>query len=250
MKATLVNTLILILSVRSTSAQKERLFPQGDGDRLDTSENNVISLGGSQPHFDLPEEVDISSSASNDEIISNDEDIASRAYIQGRTEPSSECEDGNSRHYEKPCDDNVVSKATNGSTDSISGRNPNLPSEPSSDESSLDESSSSSSSSSSCVTTDGTFGNISDSTALLMVPLHYFYEMKTATSTNLSKIDNEILPLLEKAIVDSILQEVFPDKCKSTAIGKRQLRESRNKRHLEIVGVSMYPPDYVTVHCK
>lgn len=81
-----------------------------------------------------------------------------------------------------------------------------------------------------------------------MVPLHYFYEMKTATGTNLSKIDNEILPLLEKAIVDSILQEVFPDKCKSTAIGKRQLRESRNKRHLEIVGVSMYPPDYVTVH--
>jgi hypothetical protein len=70
--------------------------------------------------------------------------------------------------------------------------------------------------------------------------------MEAITGTSPSTINDDILPLVEKAIVDSILQEVFPDSCGSTAIGKRKLRI---QRHLEVTGVSMYPPDYVTT-CK
>jgi len=93
-----------------------------------------------------------------------------------------------------------------------------------------------------CTTSDGTFGIISD-TSLMTVSISYLYEIETVTGTNQSIIDSEILPILEKAIVDDILQEVFPDRCGSTAIGKRKLRI---QRRLKVIGVSMYPPDFIT----
>ena len=85
----------------------------------------------------------------------------------------------------------------------------------------------------------------------MAVPITYLYAMDTVAGTDPSKIDNEILPRLEKVIVDSILQEVFPERCASTAIGKRKRkRKLRIQRRLEVVGVSIYPPDYVTINCE
>lgn len=192
MKLTFVNSLLFLLSVAAICA--------------DETQNDINSVIGSPV---------ISNSADEQE------DFPSRAIVQGRTEPS-ECGDGHSKHYEKPCEENVVS---------TTGRNDIGTPSP-------------------CVTLDGTFGNIADDSDLIAVPLHYYYEMETVTGTGELKINNDILPILEKAIVDSILQEEFPEKCATTAFGKRNLRESRSRRHLEVVGVSMYPPDYVTIDCK
>lgn len=208
MKLTFVNSILFLLSVAATCADEAQI----DIDSL-------LDAGISNSADDLEDFSSITSSA--------EEDFSSRAIVQGRTE-TSECGDGHSNHYESPCEDNVSS---NGG--SMSGRNdpvtePPTPTPP-------------------CVTSDGTFGSIVDDSNLIAVPFHYYYEMETVTGTGELKINNDILPILEKAIVDSILQEVFPEKCATTAFGKRNLRESQNRRHLEVVGVSMYPPDYVTV---
>ena len=70
----------------------------------------------------------------------------------------------------------------------------------------------------------------------------YDYEMRTiADNTDPTRISSDVLPKLEKAIVDSILHDLFPQKCASTAIGKRTLIEG-----IDIIGVSMNPLDFVT----
>eukprot|EP00536_Pseudo-nitzschia_multiseries_P007951 jgi/Psemu1/19111/gm1.19111_g len=240
MKSTLVNTLLLLLFVSSASAEKERLVQN-------------------RAHFIPPDEMNISNSESSDEVEVEDsissrveDSISSRVIVQGRTEPSSNCGQGNSRHHELPCDENVVSETTNENPNPISGRFPVPSPDPSESPTSSPTSAPTAPApeTSPCVTTDGTFGDISDSDTLRAIPLLYFYEMKVVTGTTPREINDQILPGLEKAMVDSILQEVFPDKCATTAIGKRRLLESRSRRRLEVVGVSMYPPDFVTVNCK
>jgi len=216
MKATLVNTLLSFLLVASTSALKDRLYW------------NEGSYRQNQKPSESPSKID-----------HGDENT----IILGRSE-TSECgqEGGHSIHHHAPCDENVVSELIS-SSDSISTRYDPVTKTPSeTDESSAEP----------CVSSDGTFGNISDATALMTVPITYLYEMQTVAGTNQGKIDSEVLPRLEKAIVDSILHEFFPENCVTTAIGKRKqkrkLRRSLNDRLLEVIGVSMYPPDYITAN--
>ena len=255
MKVILINSLLYFLFV-SASAEKERLS-LGQGGSVDesrqqggTSENNIDhsasdaidNIIDNRGHFETPSEMD---HGNYDENIGNGRNI-----IKGRTEETPSCVEGDgSIHHQPPCDENVVSKGIN-SSDSISTRNDPITQAPRDD--STTEAIEAIKSSSLCVSSDGTFGNISD-TALMTVPITYLYEMEVVVGTNVSTIDDKILPRLEKAILDSILQEVFPDKCASTstAIGKRK-RKLRIQRRLilEVIRVSMYPPDYITANCK
>jgi hypothetical protein len=97
-----------------------------------------------------------------------------------------------------------------------------------------------------CVSSDGTFGNIS----LKTIQITNLYEMQTVAGVDKTQIENEILPSLEKVIVDSILHELFPENCAATAIGKRrrELQRSLNDESLKVIGVSMYPPDDITTN--
>ncbi|KAL3927795.1 MAG: hypothetical protein SGARI_005227 [Bacillariaceae sp.] len=100
-------------------------------------------------------------------------------------------------------------------------------------------------------TSGGTFGTVSG-TPSTDVPVSYMYEMETAPGVTQMTIDTVILPSLEKAIVDSVLQEAFPDECPSsdvsTEVGKRLLRSLR--RRLAVTGITMNPPDMVNEECK
>jgi hypothetical protein len=93
----------------------------------------------------------------------------------------------------------------------------------------------------SCVSTDGTFG-IVDRDDLIVVPVNYVYELETVPDTTESEIENEILPNVERAIVDSLLSEAFPDGCNSSSFGRKRIRV---RRRLEVTGISMNPPDLV-----
>ena len=230
MSTTIINILLcFLLVVRSThGAEKDRLFLERGGVQRDPLEYSNNAEG--RAHFEPPSEIDHGSNSGNE-----------RTIVQGRTRPT-DCNQGvgTSVHHHAPCDDNVVSLGISARDDVTEA-----PTEKITD---------SDSSSEPCVSSDGTFGNIADDAALITVPITYLYEMEIVSGTNQSVIDNEVLPSLEKVVVDSILHDIFPDTCASTAIGKRKqrrklLRNQRNRR-LEAVGVSMYPPDYVTVNCK
>jgi hypothetical protein len=97
-----------------------------------------------------------------------------------------------------------------------------------------------------CISTDGTFGVVSG-TVETDVPISYMYEMETVSGVTPETIDSVILPQLEKAIVDSVLEEVFPDGCVGTEVGKRRLRL---KRRLTVTGITMNPSDLINEECK
>ena len=98
-----------------------------------------------------------------------------------------------------------------------------------------------------CESTNGTFGTVSG-TPDTDVSVNYMYEMETAPGVTQLTIDTVILPALEKAIVDSVLQEAFPGECAgTTSIGKRNLRV---QRRLAVTGITMNPPDMVNTECK
>lgn len=97
-----------------------------------------------------------------------------------------------------------------------------------------------------CISTDGTFGVVSG-TPDTDVVVGYMYEMETAAGVTTETIDSVILPQLEKAIVDSVLEEVFPGGCIGTDVGKRFLRL---QRRLTVTGISMNPSDLINEECK
>lgn len=98
-----------------------------------------------------------------------------------------------------------------------------------------------------CISTDGTFGVVSE-TPETDVTVSYMYEMETAAGASKDTIDNVILPQLEKAIVDSVLEEVFQGGCIGTEVGKRRLRFKR--RQLAVTGITMNPSDLINEECK
>lgn len=98
-----------------------------------------------------------------------------------------------------------------------------------------------------CISTDGTFGVVSE-TPETDVTVSYMYEMETAEGVSKDTIDNVILPQLEKAIVDSVLEEVFQGGCIGTEVGKRRLRFQR--RQLAVTGITMNPSDLINEECK
>jgi hypothetical protein len=92
-----------------------------------------------------------------------------------------------------------------------------------------------------CISTDGTFGVVSG-TLETDVAVRYMYEMETVFGVSKEKIDRVILPQLEKAIVDSVLDEIFPNGCVGTGVGKRHLRL---QRRLTVTGITMNPADLI-----
>ena len=146
-------------------------------------------------------------------------------FLAGRSSVTTECDSpsGANRHHSLPCDDNVESNGDN--SKSISTRNDPEARAPES-----------------CLSDNGVYGKVEG----VGVPISYQYEMQTFSSTDSTKVNSQILPKLEKMIVDSILPHIFPEKCASTSIGKRSL----NDGELEAIGVSMNPLDYVTTLCK
>jgi hypothetical protein len=93
-----------------------------------------------------------------------------------------------------------------------------------------------------CESTQGVWGGDSGESTVIA----YGYELETAM-TGLTiigiedYIETEVLPELERAIVDSVLSEVFPENCGS---GRRKLRVGRR---LEVIGVSKNPPDEIVI---
>jgi hypothetical protein len=84
-----------------------------------------------------------------------------------------------------------------------------------------------------CESAEGVYGDISgDSTVIA-----YTYELEASTTEEL--IIGEVLPALERAIVDSILSEVFEEDC---GPGRRKLRVGRR---LGVIGVSKNPDDSI-----
>jgi len=236
MKATTFVNSILYFFFVSASAEKESINP-----------GHVVN----GRHYDHPKEASaptVSTEGLNESSEENDT-VVGRGIIAGRS-------DGSTSHYEYPNEDNV-NAATNVDPNSRYERPPIPPQVPTETNDVVAEGTSSPSppndpEEAPCTTSDGTFGIIrnidSDSdtdtdNTLMTIPIEYQYEIEAITGTKRSTINNDILPLVEKAIVDSILQEVFPDRCGNTEIGKRRLRI---QRRLEVTGVSMYPPDYIT----
>jgi len=215
MKAKKLNSLLLLF-VAPISAQKERLYPEG---------GNRKSL----EHSEMPSEINISNENNRDILMARTE-ISGCGIVQG-----------GSIHHHAPCDENVVSTEIENS-DTISTRYDDSETNPSvGTEEILSQP---------CVSSDGIFGEISDN-ALATLPITYHYEMQTVAGTSAEKINNVILPELEKVIVESILHEVFPEECTTIAFGKRKQRKldrSLNDRLDKAIGVSMYPPDYITTN--
>ncbi len=150
---------------------------------------------------------------------------ASGNIFQGRS--ASLCGPGSlSKHHDMPCDEDVESRG-NKST-SISTRTDPV-TKPSETETGV------------CVSSEGVYGTVTDTE----VPISYLYEMQTIGGVDSTTVKTEILPTLEKKIVDSLLHDLFPEKCAETAIGKRSLQGI-----LEVIGVSMNPLDYVTKNGK
>jgi hypothetical protein len=207
--------------VASTSAQKDRIYLGESGSRQNP--------GHSEPPS---------------EINRGDED--DNVFL-GRS-ANSNCGSGHgsldSLHHYSPCDEDVESNGVNNS-DSISTRFDPVTKAPSDTQEYPTDV---------CVSSDGIFGNILDTASLMTLPITYLYEMQTVAGTDQELIDDNILPKLEKVIMDSILPEAFPTKCAATAIGKRKqkrkLHRSLNDGLLEVIGVSMYPPDDITTDCK
>ena len=178
-----------------------------------------------QPHFERPEEINAKSIAVNSNIF---------AGPVGRT-ISTPCGPGSgvSRHHDVPCDEDVESKGDE--SESISIRQtpretaPPVTTPPAPPVTPPLES---------CESDNGVYGLVEGVETFVA----YDYEMQTiADNTDPTRISTDVLPKLEKAIVDSILHDLFPQKCASTAIGKRALIEG-----IDIIGVSMNPLDFVT----
>ena len=72
--------------------------------------------------------------------------------------------------------------------------------------------------------------------------VNFTYEIVTDGVTDLS---TEVLPVLEKAILDSILPVMFGDACSGRRLEKNNLRQSTSRR-LNLLGASASPPDTVS----
>jgi hypothetical protein len=81
-----------------------------------------------------------------------------------------------------------------------------------------------------CATQNGVFGSI-DSESVKTI--EYAYEVEVTTSAD--ALASDVLPLVEKAITDSILAELF-----AGCAVRRKLR-----RRLEVTGVTTNPEDLV-----
>ena len=222
--STFVNSILYLLFVSLSAQAKEKMYGDPYG-RIN------------ERHYEPPKPDSVSTGGRGIITGRSDSDGLNQSPEENDTVIIAGRSDGSTKHYEPPDEDNV-NAATNVDPNSRYERPPLPTQAPIETNNAVPEGAP-------CTTSDGTFGIISD-TALMTVPISYQYEMEAITGTSPSTINDDILPLVEKAIVDSILQEVFPDSCGSTAIGKRKLRI---QRHLEVTGVSMYPPDYITT-CK
>jgi hypothetical protein len=89
---------------------------------------------------------------------------------------------------------------------------------------------------SSCTTTAGIFGDIDQE---VVRTIEYGYELEASTTA--AEIEENVIPLVESAVTESILGEIFAD-CMSVKKLRRQLRTSRQ---LEVTGVTQDPEDLV-----
>lgn len=206
MKTTLLNTLLYFLTVDSISANKTRL-----NDGLSTRQQETY------PH-DRAEGKNI-------------------FLVEGRSEgPECGRGSGGSMHHSKPCDEDVDSTGIYNS-DSISTRYDPVTKAPSDGTDNPAEA---------CVSSERSFGK----TSTVTEPVSYLYEMQTKNGIEEGRIRSFILPTLEEKIVNSILGDIFPEICPSTAIGKRKEKRSfvrsLNGEDIEVIGVSMHPPDEIT----
>jgi hypothetical protein len=72
--------------------------------------------------------------------------------------------------------------------------------------------------------------------------LNFTYEIVTDGASDLS---TEVLPVLEKSILDSILPVMFDGTCSGRRLDKSNLRQSARRR-LNLIGASASPPDTVS----
>jgi hypothetical protein len=86
-----------------------------------------------------------------------------------------------------------------------------------------------------CVSNDGVYGDIDG----VATTIGYAYELESNTTEVL--IELEVLPELERAIIDSLLSEVFAEECGSE---RRHLRVDRRLQNL-IFGISKNPDDLI-----
>ena len=118
------------------------------------------------------------------------------------------------RHYEYPCDENVMSAWPPSVPPSV--LSPNSPSP----------------APIGCKSSNGVWGTISGNATLI----EFTYELET-TQGDQSYVESQVLPVLEQAMVDSILPVIFAQ------CGSR--RSLRVERRLQVVGVSKNPPDLI-----
>lgn len=94
-----------------------------------------------------------------------------------------------------------------------------------------------------CESTNGIFGVVDEGVS---VTVDFAYEVEVSLDEKGNEtIQDNILPPLEKAIVDSILPIVFQEQCDRT-----NGRRLRSQRRLEVLGISQYPDDYIYDDCK
>lgn len=72
--------------------------------------------------------------------------------------------------------------------------------------------------------------------------VNFTYEIVT---DGVSDLSSEVLPVLEKAILDSILPVIFGDSCSGRRLEKNNLRQPTSRR-LNLLGASASPPDTVS----
>jgi hypothetical protein len=84
------------------------------------------------------------------------------------------------------------------------------------------------------VSNAGVYGSLEGSSTTI----NFSYQLEASTEEEVF-IEIEVLPVLEQAIVDSILPEVFSDDCGS------ERRKLRVDRRLAVAGVSKNPPDMI-----
>jgi hypothetical protein len=88
--------------------------------------------------------------------------------------------------------------------------------------------------SSPCKSNGGVFGTLTD----VDTSIEFGYELETTTTRAITTA--VIMPILEQAMVDMILSEVFEDQCSDTV--RRSLRV---ERRMKVVGISRNPEDIV-----
>ena len=84
------------------------------------------------------------------------------------------------------------------------------------------------------MSTEGVYGSLDGTSTVL----NFAYELETSAAGEMM-IEIEVLPVLEQAIVDSILSETFSDDCGP------ERRNLRVDRRLSVAGVSKNPPDMI-----